>query len=390
MAGTQTIGPSTIPEGATLLNVGFGTGRRYFLSYKVYGVTILYEVGDRARLTELFGADAAGQFPTSTSMTEKQFNQLGGIEMGWADEVVGADESIQAQINRGIRQAGFEDIPQWMRRDPQIMTLLVQGTAEEWSSGRIMNQMAQTAGFQERFPAFSAIRQRLGGGAATVSDTVRLYLQEEASLRFSLRHYRGRGTDTSPEYLGRIIGSGWSAAEADEVLRAESLLMRNPDALDNLNAILRASGMKRLRGEDMIDLMRGKAPTQVYEALNDALRLQAMQKAGLQVDAALAASFGEGVAEQVASAAQRQQFSVMARNAANELISSWQEVEVGKYGITRDEVIRAAFGEAFDPQIEAKLLKVARERQAAAEGTGAYSAYQDNEGRLVLAGLSAL
>jgi len=390
MAGTQTIGPSTIPEGATLLNVGFGTGRRYFLSYKVYGVTILYEVGDRARLTELFGADAAGQFPTSTSMTEKLFNQLGGIEMGWADEVVGADESIQAQINRGIRQAGFEDIPQWMRRDPQIMTLLVQGTAEEWSSGRIMNQMAQTAGFQERFPAFSAIRQRLGGGAATVSDTVRLYLQEEASLRFSLRHYRGRGTDTGPEYLGRIIGSGWSAAEADEVLRAENLLMRNPDALDNLNAILRASGMKRLRGEDMIDLMRGKAPTQVYEALNDALRLQAMQRAGLQVDAALAASFGEGVAEQVASAAQRQQFSVMARNAANELISSWQEVEVGKYGITRDEVIRAAFGEAFDPQIEAKLLKVARERQAAAEGTGAYSAYQDNEGRLVLAGLSAL
>jgi len=139
-----------------------------------------------------------------------------------------------------------------------------------------------------------------------------------------------------------------------------------------------------------LDVIQGNATGIVYEALNDALRLQAMRKAGLEIDAELAASFGEGIAESVASAAQRQQFSVSARQAANDLMSNWREVDVGKYGITKDEVIRAAFGEAFDPQTEAKLLKFARERQGAAEGYGGMGAYQSDRGRLVIPGLQGL
>lgn len=391
MAGTQTIGESTIPEGASLLLVNLPTGARYFLSYQVYGVTMLYEVGDQARLQELFGVGATGEFSEYRRLNQRQFNQLGGIEMGWADEQVGADESMQAQIDRGIRQAGFEDLPGWMRRNREIMTLLVQGTAEGWSAGRIMTQISSTEGFGARFPGFNAVKRRLGGGQnTTIGAAVELYLQEEASLRNLLRRYRGADTNASVEYIGQIISSGWSASEASEVLRAEAYLADTPQAMRQLNAILRANGLKPIRDEEFLDVMRGNAPTQVYEALNDALRLQALREQGLRVDPTLVASFGQEIAEGVASAAEIQQFSLSARQAAQDLMANWREVDVARYGISREDVISAAFGEGFAAETEAKLLKFSRERQGAAEGYGGSSAYQSDEGRLVITGLQGL
>ena len=140
----------------------------------------------------------------------------------------------------------------------------------------------------------------------------------------------------------------------------------------------------------MVDIMRGNAPTQVYEAINDTLRLQAMRKAGLTVDAELAASFGEGVAEAVASAAERGQYSTAAQQAALDLIQNWREVDLGKLGIQKEEIIQAAFGEGFAAQTEAKLLKFQRERQAAGAGYEGYSAYQGAKGQLVLSGLKQI
>jgi len=219
---------------------------------------------------------------------------------------------------------------------------------------------------------------------------VSLYLGEEQSLRESIRFWRSAQADTSNEYIGSIMQSGWSAAEVNEVLEAENLFSSNPGILDNLNAIMAASGMPPLAGPDLVDVIHGRAPTRVYEAINDTLRLQAMKQAGLEVDPALAAEFGEGVAEQVASAAQRQQYSAAAQTAALDLIQNWREVDLGKLGIGRDEIVQAAFGEGFAAQTEAKLQKFLRERQTAGQGWGGYSAYQGGEGQIVLSGLKQL
>jgi hypothetical protein len=65
-------------------------------------------------------------------------------------------------------------------------------------------------------------------------------------------------------------------------------------------------------------------------------------------------------------------------------------VDLAKYGLDRDQIIQAAFGEGFVGQTEAKLQKVLRERQSAGQGWGGYSAYQGGEGQLVMSGLKQL
>ncbi|HUX14939.1 MAG TPA: hypothetical protein VMW52_00615, partial [Phycisphaerae bacterium] len=72
------------------------------------------------------------------------------------------------------------------------------------------------------------------------------------------------------------------------------------------------------------------------------------------------------------------------------LIQNWREMDLGKLGISQEQVIQAAFGEGFAAETEARLLKFQRERQAAGQGWGAYGAYQSGEGQLLLAGLKQL
>lgn len=388
-------GPIRIPGGGTLIrkhaaDLADPNGGIFYVMYDVNGVQIVYEVGKYADAQALLGANFIARFDTYRSMSNNDFNAAGFLTRGLIDEVAGSTESIQQQITRALNMAKLEDIPAWMKNDREIMTIITVGTLEEWSAGRIWGEIADTSGFAARFPAFDKVKRRIGGGTATITETVATYLNEEQILRDALLHYRGRNTDTSKEYLGVILQAGWSAAEASEVLEAENLLNSDPSILDNLNAILRASGMNEIDGPDIVDIMRGNAPTRVYEALNDAMRLKAMRQAGLEVSPEFAAEFGEGIAEQVASAEQRGAFSAAASQAALDLIQNWREVDLGKLGVSKDDVIRAAFGEGFAAETEARLLKFQRERQTAGQGWGGYSAYQTGKGQLALTGLKQL
>jgi hypothetical protein len=229
-------------------------------------------------------------------------------------------------------------------------------------------------------------------GGASLGEVMDTYLARETSIRDMLITYRGANTNLTNRYIGTIIGSGWAPTEIQEMLRAEQL-MKGEDgrlALTDLNRILRASGMDTVGPREFLELMRGNAAPQVFEAINDTLRAQALREQGLEISAELAASLGEGVAFSVASASQLGQFSTAAQNAAFAIISNRLELDAAKFGISRDEIIQAAFGEGYSQEVEVKLQKFARERQTAAEGYGASTGYQTGSGRLVVAGLEGL
>ena len=385
--GGTSAGQSVIPPNGQLIHI---EGRKlWYIAYEAGPVTLVYEIGDPARARELFGVNWQADLGGFIMMSQEQFNNSGWFEVGLIDEQVGNTLSIPNQIQQAVREARFEDIPGWIRTDAEAMRVVTIGALEGWSSGRILRMLQDTDAFKQRFSAYQAVKS--GWGLESVEDVIGVYLQQEEQIIASLKHWRGfSGTDLSAEYVAHIMKTGWSAGEVDEVLRAENLFASNPQILENLNAVLRANGLRALSGPDLVDVIRGNAPGQVYEALNDTMRLQAMREAGLEVSPEFAATFGEGIAEQVASAEQRGQYSLAARQAALDLIQNWREVDLGKLGVNREEIIQAAFGEGFVAETEARLLKFQRERQAAAEGWGAYPAYQTGEGQLALTGLKQL
>ena len=230
-------------------------------------------------------------------------------------------------------------------------------------------------------------------GLESVEDTLDTYLKEETSIMTAVRYYRGYGgqsVEEQQQYAAQLMASRWSSAEIDEILRAENLMKADPSMLSNLNQILAVSGLDQISGPDLVDVMRGNAPTQVYEAINDAFRAQALREQGVQIDPQMAAELGEGTALAVASAEMRGQYTTGARQAALDLIQNWREVDLAKLGIGRDEIIQAAFGEGFSSNVEYTLQKFLRERQMAGQGWGGVSAYQGERGNLVVQGYKSL
>ena len=393
-ADTQTFSTGfRLPSGGSLIRVRNPAGSdapwMFYVAYTVYGVTMTYEIGDQAELARLFGG--VDEFDTvQTFGNQQKFDNRGWLNMGGIGEQVGATESIQSQIERGVRQMGYEDLPRWMRSSTEVMGILFNGVREGWSEGRILRDLAGTEAFNTRFSGFSGLQQQMGG--ASLGSVMEEYLSRESALRQMLTTYRGATSNISNQYLGRIISMGWAPSEVEQILRAEQLINApgNENMLRDLNRVLLASGMEAVNRNQLLEIMRGNAAPQVYEAINDTLRAQALREQGLTIDAQLAAELGEGTALSVASASERGQFTTAAQNAAFAIMQNKLELDAGKFGINRDDIIRAAFGEGYSQEVEVKLQKFARERSAAAEGYGAGTGYQTSAGRLVLPGLEGL
>jgi hypothetical protein len=377
---------AVIPPNGSLIRVTAPTGsdaaELFFAQWEINGVPIIYEIGEQARLDELFGG--VGFFDNYQTLNQGGFDAIGGVEMGLIDEQLGEDETIQSQVERGVREAGFGDIPQWIKQSPSLMTLMVQGTAEEWDQGRILVSMSKEDDFKTRFPGFDEFRSGRLGGTGNIQEALDSYVNEEASLRSSLRAIRGPDTGVDNNYLGTLIGSGWTAQEAAQVLEGERQLKQRPDALPRVNALLAFHGKDPLSGTDFLELMRGNAAPDVFEVINDALRREQLVEEGVEISDDLAASLGDGSSLRVTASGQ---FTDAARRAAMGLLVNRRELDREKLGVSKDDLIAAAFGEGTSGDVAVKLEQFARERQVAGGGFDTFTSFQNQKGRGVVAGL---
>ena len=366
----------------------------YHMVYQVYGQDVVFEIGNRARMVELFGEGwAEGLADAGIGVSGAQQAEIEQM-VGWGmfDEKVGTQESLQSDVERRVREMGLEDIPKWMRAE-DTMFALISAARDGSSAGATVRALAETRGFRQRFSGFREFRQGQGGG--TILEIAERYIVEEATIRESLKRYRPSGTDSSNRYIGSLISTGWVAGEIDQVLRGERIMRNNPEALVELNEILAFSGIDPVDEHGFLDLMLDPEGLEqstgvVFDAINAALRAAALQEEGIDIDPELAMELGEAGALAVASATQQGVYSTAAQQAAFVLIQNQRELATNRYGITQEDVIAAAFGEGFSGEIEAKLQKFGRERQAAAKGYGGGAGYVDDRGRLVIPGLKGL
>lgn len=393
--GTEQVGTDgtyqELPKGLRLVRVtnpaGSDAAALYYVVGDVYGAQIAYEVGDEDRLNELFGGVAA--FDAVTTQTQTQFDASDALVVGDVDEIAGSTESLQAQYERDMRAVGLEAPPSWIQNDQTALATFVTGVNEGWSAERTWGELSKLDSFKERFSGFDTVQGQLG--TTSVQETVAEYLNRENEIRQTLLRFRGPNTNVSNEYLSSLIGSGWQVTEVYELAELEAEVRGNQEALANINEILAYQGLEPLTADQFVDYLASSkstdaaAPSEIFEAVNDALRKTALEAAGLDVSAGLAESLGTGVSFDIESPTA---FNDKAQYVAGVVAANADALDLQSYGLNRDSVLQFFLGQSDDPDVGRKLEKLGRERGIAAQGFDNTTAFIDSEGRLRAQGLA--
>jgi hypothetical protein len=390
-------GGQDIPGGGTLVRLvnPEGSDRNlFFLRYSIFGVDFVFEIGDRARLNEVFGGLDA--FDDVQTLRQGRFDQQ-VIEAGSVDEILGSTESLGSQIERGIRALGQEGIPLWLREDAAAMTLMVLAQQDGWSQQRLYTELAKTESVRTRFGDLKFIANRTGTDDALVNVTE--FLRTEDAFRRELVRARGPNTDTSQEYLRGLVASGWEQAEFVELLDLERVLVENPEALANINEILAPQGQgTQLTADDFVTFLQegrrstreGFNPSEMFRSINDALRLTELEAAGItDLTRRQAVALGRGdPGEQIFDPTF---FRDQAQQTAAILAANFNELEGEKLGLTRDDVVNFFLdGPDADPRTRQLVERFARDRGIAARGFDRPQSFVDAEGRLRVQGFADL
>ena len=112
----------------------------------------------------------------------------------------------------------------------------------------------------------------------------------------------------------------------------------------------------------------------------------AFAEAGVDISGRLARELGSGASSQIGGV---EQFRQQAQQVAQIVADNFDEIQAGRYGLTRDAVIRFAAGEG-DADTGSRLRRLQRERNLAAQGFDRSTAFADAEGRLRIQGFGDL
>lgn len=379
--------PAVIPSGAKLVGSKNARGEvTYYAVYEYGGVEWAMEIGDEARLKELFGG--RDFFDSYETVGEGRFGDRGYVMSGPIDDVLGSDESWASLVDGAVREAGLEDIPQWIRDDPTAMALVAEATADEWSPGRLWAALSDTDGFRARFPAID----RYTTQGMTVSQAVDEYVRDESAIRSVIRRYMPPGTDISTDYLAEVITNGWTPNDIPRIMDATERIRRDPVALEQANLIMTMSGLPTLDAVGMINVLTGGAPPDVIEALNTANAGIALANAGLtDIDIDLLID----VVDDTSTLLTPEAFSDLARDLSVNLIRNARDLDFERFGLTEEDLVAAAFGrESPSGRTVGETLnmlnRLEQERRINAQGETAAPAFIDDRDRLRIQGTRAL
>jgi len=382
---------TTIPTGGRLVRVrnpkGADADVLFFYVVKWRGVDIAYEIGDRQRFRELFGSVEA--FDTVESFGQAGFDNQEFVVGPSVDTILGSGESLESQFERDLRSLGLEDLPGWIRRSAEAKHLIARAAADGWSSGRLWRDLSKTTAFGERF---GAVIDDYREGGVTIAEAVEGIVADEGALRDALRFLVPDERSLGSHFVQRLLAQGWTGTAAAQVLEQASILRSNPEMRRQANQVLEAAGLPRLNEVDFINAMRGHGPAEIVEALNTAAAGVALREAGLDdVDIDLLMDVVD-TSDRLLTV---DSFGQLAQQLAFNLIQNGAELTSGKLGLSRDDVVAAAFGEESPSgrsvgETLNLLARFERDRRAAGSGFEDATAFTDEKGRLRVQGLRGL
>lgn len=372
------LGTRVIPPGAELLVVRATQGGQdeYLLSYNVGTQDTphhwLFSAGTADQFRDVFGTPAI-RTETISDLEFQADPRFAGV-MGTVDELP-ADESLVSQLNREIALAGLEDVAQWMRNDPQAMVAFSSSVREGWSPGRTWQSLSTTQGFRDRYAGFQTLQGQHPN--LSIQQLVAEHSRVENDLRASLRRFRGPNTDLSNEYVGSLVASGWDPSEASQLLSGERILRDSPEAFTQFQELVPGA-----TEDDFLDLVQNpeNLPTEIFEAVNQAVAAAELQAAGVDVTRVLAEELDVPEDQVLAEGAFTQQAIDIAQELRLALPAGMEE----RFGFNADDFTRALFNR--EEAGVTLLEQLGRERREAAGGLGGAVSNIDQRGNLRVLG----
>lgn len=386
-------GNATIPQGATAVVVNNPLGsdlpQLYYLVYEWRGVKLAYEVGSGTRFNDLFGSLAT--FAATAVINQEQFDAVGHAMAGPVDEILNSTESIGSRIERETRELGLEDIPSWMANAPDVLALVAEATSNEWSSGRLWQELSTTGAFQGRF---GTAWQRYMQEGLTIGEAVNTLVRDENVLRDAIRPFFVGTEADNTQFLQELLNQGWTGGAAAQVLEQAEVLRRDPDSLTLSNFILQSSGMSTLDEVGFLNALNGVGPQDVIEALNTATAARALDESGIDL-----ADEDVNLIMDLVDTSDRlltvDSWRSLSQELALNLVRFNTEIDQSKLGVDRDDLVAAAFGQESPTgkssgEVMSLLARFERDRRAASQGFEGTTAFMNQEGRLQIQGIAGL
>ena len=258
---------------------GTDAGEKWWISYTLPGgVSVFYE----ALTDQLFGLFGAEGHPQSFGqMTQADFD-AGARErrmyfMGNVAEVESpTGESMQSAYERAIASGlGTGIVPEELRGDTEIQSLVFVAQQEGWSQDRLYEAIAQTGTFMTRFPEIGVFRKQ----GMSVAQSVAAYQEYENLVNQLNMQYEGR--PATRDEINALLRGQKSAQAITQAYAVFERFEENQAALTAFNEILVARGMQPLNENSMFAFLAGEAEDELYEIYAESSILEAGYAAGL-------------------------------------------------------------------------------------------------------------
>jgi hypothetical protein len=316
---------------------------KWYVGYGLPNSTreLIFEA-EPTQMDALFGT---GFRPTNFSKTtlKNLTNKTTTTFAGNIAEVEGTG-TFEGEIDRVISLALDEGIlPEWAKADGAVLDLLFIAQSEGKSNDWLVDQIAKLPSFENRFGK-GTIDKLKQDGNLTTTEAIAGYLEFEAGVKMAAKTYSGgAGTEVPNETVQALLAKGHSLTTVNTTFSMFDRMTKYAPALTAFNDVLAATGndtISTLQG--MLDFVGGTAAPELYELWEASSISEAAAEAGL--GEYLSAEEAINTAIYTSEDFTNESATAAMQKAAETLLRLRAEVEVGRFGLTHEDLIDIQLG----------------------------------------------
>ena len=381
----------TILQGAEMRWYRDKSTDRWYVEYGLPGSdkSIVFEV-EPDQLEALFGTGGGPDSFTDTSF-EALVGQTDAIFGGNVGQMEGTG-NFEQEVKKVIT-LGLEDgvLPEWASQSGEILDLLYIAQVEEKSAEWLINQIATTASFAERFPNIETLKSQ---GNLTWSEAVGGFLEFEAGVRAAVSGIGEAADSVTPAIIGALLEAGHALTTIQTATTNFKRMQDYAPALSAFNEVLAAADLDPISSlQEMYDFVAGSAPSEVYDVWEASSLAEAARAVGLGdlFDAADAMEF----AVQSAGTSSLSDAMNMFQSLSQTLLRFRNEIDLGAFDLNQEDILDMALGKppasgVSAAELQANMNRAVSSAQASLRTRGGLFKAFSPEGVPQAAGLESL
>lgn len=302
------------------------------------------------QMDAIFGV---GFRPVATSVRSlNDITKADGVVFGGDIVEMSGEGNFEESVDRVIAIAMDEGVlPDWASTDPEIMDLVYIAQVEDKSDAWLVDQIAKTDSFAQRFPGI----QSLVDLGLTTEESIDAFLDFETGVKGLAQRVGLDPTTVTPDTVGQLIGAGQSMDDVEFVFGIFDTMRSNSGAMRAFNEVLSARNLAPLSPDQQFEFLAGRAPQELYTLWEESSFLDAARVSGLSEligvqDAISLANRTEGITAREAAQAGMAE-------AAKLLLRFRSEIAADKFGINQDDLIDLSLGVAPRSGVSAAELQ---------------------------------